>query len=812
MDAQTFKITIDPTSQKVKPSKYQFGIITNNLTVITAVTINQCATIFTQPFGYTWTGSLFSGNLSGENWLEQNVIGLDFDKGTIATDEVIERFSKLEIKPQLWYSTLSDSDTLRKFRFVLFLDSPITNNLIREKIMEALLKLFPEADSKCKNASRFFLGGKESKVLGNEPINLERLMNILLINLITNDHGKTRRITPNLVNALVNVKSVPECKLLCYNNRNIHFKTKSTKQKTTYLEGGEVIDIEQARKKVRILDEFLNGEWLYHDQLFGLATNLIYIRGGRKLMQTTMEKFNNEGKTFYTDNNFNILTYLKKVNYPIQPVFSFSEFEEDKDTYDIISATRDVRGLIEELELITRIPLKIAEATFKSTFAEIMEDCNNDKINLFILPTAIGKTESLLNLENIIIAAPANKLKDEISSRMNVKYVSTPETPKFDDEDLNKKLLYYYTIGLPNKATQILYNITDDKNVNKYSTKDIDNASGYLKKLNESYYSNDTVLTTHPRIIHSEFQNNTIVFDEDPLKTLIDIKHVHISDIQKLDNKTMLLNNDLVNVIDFLLKCSPSEIYKTPSFNVDIEALTDKITLSDIASNVFEIFNSSYLIRDAMNTDLVHYVVKRSLPKNKKICIMSATAPKYIYEKLFGERLNLINISDVEQIGKVVQYTNRSCSRNSLERYVKDISDKVGDLPVITFKSFGKDFQNPVTDMYFGNCSGYDTMKGKDIAVVGTPHRNNVEYMLTAKVLGFEFKQEETGMKFQKIEYNGFKFKLNCYLNEELRKIQLSLIESDLIQAVGRARTLRTNARVDLYSNFPLRISNEFLY
>jgi hypothetical protein len=393
-----------------------------------------------------------------------------------------------------------------------------------------------------------------------------------------------------------------------------------------------------------------------------------------------------------------------------------------------------------------------------------------------------------------------------------VKYVSTPETPKFDDEELNKKLLYYYTIGLPNKSTQILYNITDEKNLNKYSTKDIDSASGYLKKLNESYYSNDTVLTTHPRIIHSEFLNNIIVFDEDPLKSLIDIKHVHISDIQKLDNKTMLLNNDLVNVIDFLLKCSPSEIYKTPSFNVDVEALTDKITLSDIASNVFEIFNSSYLIRDALNTDLVHYVVKKSLPKNKKICIMSATAPKYIYEKLFGERLNVINISDVEQIGKVVQYTNRSCSRNSLQRYVQEINEKVGDLPVITFKSFGKDFQNPVTDMYFGNCSGYDTMKGKDIAVVGTPHRNNVEYMLTAKVLGIEFKEEDIGMKFQKIEYNGFKFKFNCYLNEELRKIQLSLIESDLIQAVGRARTLRTNARVDLYSNFPLRISNEFLY
>ena len=174
--------------------------------------------------------------------------------------------------------------------------------------MEALLILFPEADKKCKNAGRIFLGGSNSKVLATEPINLERLINILFINMISSDHGKTRRVPLNIFKTLVNVKSVPECTFLLNNNRSIHFKTKSTQP--TYIEGGEVIDFELARKRVKILDEFLNGKWLYHDQLFGLATNLIYIRGGRKLMQNTMEKLNKEGITFYNENNFNILTHL----------------------------------------------------------------------------------------------------------------------------------------------------------------------------------------------------------------------------------------------------------------------------------------------------------------------------------------------------------------------------------------------------------------------------------------------------------------------------------------------------------------------
>jgi hypothetical protein len=103
-------------------------------------------------------------------------------------------------------------------------------------------------------------------------------------------------------------------------------------------------------------------------------------------------------------------------------------------------------------------------------------------------------------------------------------------------------------------------------------------------------------------------------------------------------------------------------------------------------------------------------------------------------------------------------------------------------------------------------------MKGQDMAIVGTPHRNEAQYFLTASILGFEIKTTDTTMSHQKIEYNGFRFKFNCFDHEKLRNIQLSLIESDLIQAVGRARTLRTSAQVDLYSNFPLKLSDEFRY
>ena len=78
--------------------------------------------------------------------------------------------------------------------------------------------------------------------------------------------------------------------------------------------------------------------------------------------------------------------------------------------------------------------------------------------------------------------------------------------------------------------------------------------------------------------------------------------------------------------------------------------------------------------------------------------------------------------------------------------------------------------------MYFGNCSGYDTLSGESLVVVGTPHRNNVEYLLLAKVFGINFKTSDTTMGFKEIEYKGFRFMFNCYDHPELRNIQLGLI------------------------------------
>ena len=59
-------------------------------------------------------------------------------------------------------------------------------------------------------------------------------------------------------------------------------------------------------------------------------------------------------------------------------------------------------------------------------------------------------------------------------------------------------------------------------------------------------------------------------------------------------------------------------------------------------------------------------------------------------------------------------------------------------------------------------------------------------------------------MSPQVVEHNGYRFTFTTFSNEDLRKIQFWMLESELEQAVGRSRLLRNECTVHLFSNFPL--------
>jgi len=229
---------------------------------------------------------------------------------------------------------------------------------------------------------------------------------------------------------------------------------------------------------------------------------------------------------------------------------------------------------------------------------------------------------------------------------------------------------------------------------------------------------------------------------------------------------------------------------------------------NDYEGNLINFFNSNFYAVDSHNASVIYYINKNTLPENKKIIILSATADETFYKRLFGERLEFYDLSNVELQGTLVQDTNYSFSRTSLnnDNCLEYALDKTKDYDaVVTFASYKNSFPNSVTNMHLGNVLGYDELKGKKVAVVGTPYHNHLMYALFAACLDLDYKTSDFQMSNQTIERNGIQFNLKTYAHKGLRNIHLSLMESELRQAVGRARLLReSEGKVLLLSKLPL--------
>ena len=88
--------------------------------------------------------------------------------------------------------------------------------------------------------------------------------------------------------------------------------------------------------------------------------------------------------------------------------------------------------------------------------------------------------------------------------------------------------------------------------------------------------------------------------------------------------------------------------------------------------------------------------------------------------------------------------------------------------------------------------------------MIGTPYHADFIYKLAAFTMGLDFDEDEE-MESLLVTHNGYRFWFTTYKNENLRAVQFWMIESELEQAVGRARLLRNPCEVYLFSNFPLR-------
>ena len=146
---------------KDKPQGKQCGWVQKSLTQIN-ITIENLADALVH--GASFKPGVLAGGNKAENWIEQQLFGLDFDDG-IRIEEAYNKVISLGITPCFMYTTFSHKEEHHKFRMIFCNDTVITDGNIRDKLQATLMGIIGGIDEVCFNRDRLFFGGKGYTVL-----------------------------------------------------------------------------------------------------------------------------------------------------------------------------------------------------------------------------------------------------------------------------------------------------------------------------------------------------------------------------------------------------------------------------------------------------------------------------------------------------------------------------------------------------------------------------------------------------------------------------------------------------------------------
>lgn len=146
---------------KDKPQGKQCGWVQKSLTQVN-ITIENLADALVH--GASFKPGVLAGGNKAENWIEQQLFGLDFDDG-IRIEEAYNKVVSLGITPCFMYTTFSHKEEHHKFRMIFCNDTVITDGNIRDKLQATLMGIIGGIDEVCFNRDRLFFGGKGHTVL-----------------------------------------------------------------------------------------------------------------------------------------------------------------------------------------------------------------------------------------------------------------------------------------------------------------------------------------------------------------------------------------------------------------------------------------------------------------------------------------------------------------------------------------------------------------------------------------------------------------------------------------------------------------------
>lgn len=807
---------------KEKPTGKEIGEISRKLTanrlsydfIVKRVGENGCV----------FDPKVYNGTRKSDNFAAQQLFVIDIDENGTFVDMKM-RAEKYNLPLLFAYRTASWKPDSDKFRLVFAMDKVITDADTAKIITAMFMRIFNECDKSCGDLARMFFGSTIGLYyLSDEPREISIQSLIIAFNSYMYDkYGEshyTREIAKfyNEGDKRFCVETNGKLPVFSYNENGspvikttaktticnkIKVKEKRERRQTTK------VDFTELEKQCKLYSDFVNGkEYYYYRELFHIATNLVNMDKGKAEFMRVLESDKNIDKESYHNRSWKpILNTIIDMGYKPQSCDKCPHCNDCLHYKNMILTVAPGYCRIKPIEKKEYCSLEEAEESLSENFQAALNSQQN-VLKLIKAQTGLGKTNIYLNYlkyaeENFIIAVPTHNLAREIYAKalkIGVKNIRiVPELPVLSDS-LTKFIKHIYSIGAGEIGLETLRNIYDN---NQCEESDRMQLKAFFNSLDESVEYSGHIIMTHERFLcmnrNAELlKNHRVIIDEDILRSVYSAVIVDNNDIRNALNKNIFSTKTRERMNSILA----TEGYQRYDTSAGLSVNTDVIkSLVNINTNILDLLQAKVLMNDGETTT---YIKQRRFPSNTAI-IMSATANACIYKWLFNMNVEEYICKAAKYMGRIEQYTNSSYSRYALtagkdsEQLMREIHNITDNNEIITFKCIEQEFY---TEYHFGGIEGLNCLEGNDISVIGLPNVDEKVYRLYGMLMGIDYK--ESNLKNIKVQYNGFEFYINTFMDHRLQTIQMWILSSLLEQAVGRARLLRHNCTVKVFARFPI--------
>lgn len=840
------KLSVDTHCIKDTPkAKIPYGAISRTIgNNPRELTIEEVAQVIEN--GYTISSPLYKNGIrKKENIIEMQLFILDFDGKdgcTLTYNDALKRAEDYALPVIISYETKSSVNWSR-YRLIFLYNEPVRDIRIMDIINRLLLHIFPEADSTTKDLSKIFLPGRDVRLHCGKPFHFDTLVVAAksfckastwsaLISNFKKEHGLVIKDNDIFLSDNINPQEFGDLRA---NSIYINMEYARISPKTGGIKyaffgdipgerGIKLTKVEQD-EKVRLRDnaaiknecplmcDFENGIRLPHEQWFGLATNLINIKGGQRQFADIINEYSDQ----YDNAGFKIkqIEYAARMNYKPQNCAEFCPYSDEcPHLENMILTLKDKRYRMKRIEGYSERFTDIGSIRkdMQNFFNNAVS--NDFTVNILKAPTGSGKSTAHLEFlshfdRRTINAYPNSRLMKEkyneaISLGLNA--VHTPiieELYQYLTAEQEEQIKFLYEIGAGELPIRLL----------KEWSKDNPHIQAYLSML-DNLSEDAHIFTTHSRLFRMSEQmtEKAVVFiDEDIIPSMLGCSAVSIDEFNKLYNAVCddLLKNKLnrikENISDDSHYFHIGELRFTAEYKSEFMAKCTSCGIG-FTQNIWGLAESENFYYCAVDHS-IHFTVVNRLGHFKKVVMMSATTNEMICRKAFGDFVKFCDLGQLQYKGKVIMHSDKSFSRsylsdNNAEKIISDIVEKHGDCVYITFKEYCKYIGGKYQRTHYGQAVGTNDFEDKNLVVIGLNHRPFYVYELFARSLGID---NSDTMSTRTALLHGFEFSMMTYADSELRNIQQYMIGSDLEQAIGRARLIYHDRTVHLYGNFPAR-------